>query len=152
MPQFMTMLGELLWRAEQPDAALDALEEGLVWAERGSERQMASTLYRMQAQILMQQASECGEPEAAQTRTSQAKTSFERSREIARHQNALMLELQTCAALCRVCAGSPEQEEAYAELKTLYGRFTEGLEIPILVAARALLEAHGPTCAEKEQE
>ncbi len=151
MPQFMTMFGDLLWRAERLEEALAALEEGFQWMERGSERQMAPILYRMKAQILMQQARECAEPAVAGLLIGQAKAAFESSLETARHQKSLMLELRTCIALCEASENATEREEAFKALESLYHRFTEGLEAQDLIAARTLLEAcpSAPTAQEQ---
>lgn len=151
LPQHMTMFGELLWRAGQLDEAIATLEEGVQMAERGNEHHVEPVLHCFKAQILAQQADICTEPEAREALYAQAEACFERSFEIARQQDALMLELRTSVAYYNYLVGSARGEEAYVGLKGVYDRFTEGHDTPDLVAARSLLEAGYPTVTAGEK-
>ncbi|WP_224244816.1 TOMM system kinase/cyclase fusion protein [Hyalangium gracile] len=62
---------------------------------------------------------------------------------LARERQARMLELRAALPLCRLLLRMQQRAEARELLVPLYGQFTEGLDAPDLVRARALIEELG---------
>ena len=62
-----------------------------------------------------------------------------RAVELARDQRARSLELRALTTLAKLHRGTSGFESAHASLTIVYGQFTEGLELPDLREARAIL-------------
>jgi predicted ATPase len=72
--------------------------------------------------------------------THAAETSLRRGLEVARGQQALLLELRSATALAELLAHEGRAGEARALLADVVGRFTEGHGTPVLQTASALVE------------
>lgn len=70
-----------------------------------------------------------------------AEALLRRSAALAARQGALSWELRTATSLARLLALRRRPDEAAAQLRTVYGRFTEGFGTPDLIAAARLLES-----------
>jgi predicted ATPase len=70
----------------------------------------------------------------------EAETSFERSIEIAREQDAKSLELRATTSLARLFASQGRRDEVRAMLAEIYNWFTEGIDAADLKDAKALLD------------
>jgi hypothetical protein len=68
-----------------------------------------------------------------------AEACFLRAIEIARRQEAKLLELRTMLSLSRLWRRQGKRDAARRQLTEIYGWFTEGFETPDLQAAQALL-------------
>jgi adenylate cyclase len=65
---------------------------------------------------------------------------FLKAIEIARRQEAKLLELRAVMSLARLWQHQGKNAEAKSMLAEIYGWFTEGFDTPDLQAAQALLE------------
>jgi class 3 adenylate cyclase/predicted ATPase len=126
----LVMLAEALWRAGEKDAALEALGDGLRYAEELGERYYVPELHRVRAEFLLS----LGDRDAAEQ-------DLRRAVEIARGQQARLLELRSALVLARTLRDSGRSEEAREFLAPLYALFTEGFDSRELVEAHALLAA-----------
>ena len=70
----------------------------------------------------------------------EAETCFEHALDIARRQQAKLLELRGSVSLSRLWQHQGRRAEAYALLAPIYGWFTEGFDTTDLQEAKALLD------------
>jgi DNA-binding winged helix-turn-helix (wHTH) protein len=126
----LTVLAEAqLARAAVADG-LAAVDRAMAFAELSGERFWEAEIHRVRGELLR-----CaGDHEPAEQ-------SFRQGLAVARAQTALSLELRAATSLARLLRDSSRAAEARDTLAAVYGRFTEGLDTPDLVDARALLEA-----------
>jgi class 3 adenylate cyclase/predicted ATPase len=124
----MMMLGEALRIDGQSDAALDAIESALRIADAQNERYFAADLHRVKAEILIERGGDA-----------EGEANLRRAIDIARSQEARLLELRSALALARLLAGQERREEARAVLRPRYDWFTEGHGTRELVESRVLL-------------
>jgi len=73
----------------------------------------------------------------------EAETCFQQAVDIARRQQAKLLELRAAVTLARLWQRQGKRTEAYKLLAPLYGWFTEGFDTADLQQAKALLEELG---------
>jgi predicted ATPase len=126
---FLGALGEVQSRAGQPQAGLSTLDEALARVEETDERFCAAELHRMRAELLLSQSEDA-----------EAEVSFHRSIDVARRQEARSWELRATTGLARLWKGQGKETEARQVLAGIYDWFTEGLDTPDLVEAKALLD------------
>ena len=69
-----------------------------------------------------------------------AEHSYRRALTIARRQNAKLWELRAALDLARLWRDQGKRAEARDLLAPIYGWFTEGLDTPVLMEAKALLD------------
>ena len=70
----------------------------------------------------------------------EAEASLQQALAVAREQDAKGWEIGAATDLARLWAGQSRRAEAQALLASIYGRFTEGFDMPILQEAKALLD------------
>jgi tetratricopeptide (TPR) repeat protein len=129
--QFCLMRGEVLWNAGRPVEALAALAEGIAHAAECHEHVYEPELHRLMGEIHLAQ----GETEAGEA-------CLYRAIEVARAQNAKMLELRVAITLARWLVASDQGHEVRDLLAPLESWFQDGRElIPALSDARQLLDA-----------
>jgi predicted ATPase len=128
-PHFLALLAEALGAAGRQAEALAVIQEAFASVARTNERYYLAELHRLEGDLAMQS------PDPAFRTTAPA--CVERAVAIARQQGARAWELRALASLARFTAGA----DARARLSDVYGWFTEGLDQPDLVEARALLDA-----------
>jgi DNA-binding SARP family transcriptional activator/predicted ATPase len=133
LPYYLALLADAHLRADEADAGLDVVEEGLSRGRETNERWWDAELHRLRAELLLAGGAEAAEAEAA----------LRRALEIARGQQAKSLELRAARALAGLWAGSGRTAEARDLLAPVYSSFKEGLETPDLEVARALLSRLG---------
>jgi class 3 adenylate cyclase/tetratricopeptide (TPR) repeat protein len=126
--QFVLLCPLLLLRNE-PEAALETIEQGLAMATRNSERLFEAELYRLKARTLLL----CGAPNA------EVECLFDQALLMARGQQARSLELRAATDLARLWMNHGKHAEALNVLSPVYDRFTEGFGTPDLKDAEALL-------------
>ena len=126
--QFVLLCPLLLLRNE-PEAALETIEQGLAMATRHSERLFEAELYRLKARTLLL----CGAPNA------EVECLFDQALLMARGQLARSLELRAATDLARLWMNHGKHAEALNVLSPVYDRFTEGFGTPDLKEAEALL-------------
>jgi tetratricopeptide (TPR) repeat protein len=125
------VLGQVLGMAGRYEEALGALGEAF---EKGGGklRTYESEIKRVEGVILRE--SPAHTPEAAEQ-------AFRSAIEIAREQEARMLELRAVVSLGHLLVAQGRGKELRAELAGLYGWFTEGFDTPDLREAQSLLRA-----------
>ena len=143
MPHVMTMMAEIYSQEGQFDKALAALEIGFIEAINRSERHMEPELYRLKAEIILRQDQEqqiLSSKVLSETTVQQAETYFQQALEVARQQDALMLELRAATGLSRLWQYLDRQRDAHRLLFDVYSRFTEGWTLADLRNAKLLLD------------
>jgi predicted ATPase/DNA-binding winged helix-turn-helix (wHTH) protein len=133
--QFLCGLSEGLARLGHLEEAGSKLERAIAWADHNNEGWYQPELLRMKGELMLQ-----SKPAFA----IEAEECFRMANEIARQQGALFWELRITLSLARLCMTQGRDDEGRQLLAPVYGRFSEGLETPILRAARALLNGASP--------
>jgi predicted ATPase len=131
-PYFLALLAEAYGIIGQPEAGLTALMEALTHVDTTGERSIEAELYRLQGELLLQQSSD---------HQAEAETCFHHALEIARTQQAKLLELRATTSLAHLWQQQGKRQEAHDLLAPVYGWFTEGFDTADLQDAKALLEA-----------
>jgi predicted ATPase len=108
------------------------LAEALKTFEASGRGDLLAEAYRLQGELLLQQAA----PDVAQ-----AEACFHQALAIARRQEAKSWELRAALSLARLWQRQGQTAEARALLAPLCGWFTEGFDTADLQEAKALLEA-----------
>jgi predicted ATPase len=122
-PYCYAYLAAIYGMVGQPEAGLQVLAEALATVRMTGEDLFESELYRLQGELLLQQAS----PDAQQ-----AATCF---------QQAKSLELRAAMSLARLWQQQDQRAAAYDLLAPVYNWFIEGFDTADLQEAKALLEA-----------
>jgi class 3 adenylate cyclase/tetratricopeptide (TPR) repeat protein len=126
--QFVLLCPALLLRNE-PEAALEVIDQGLSIVSHNSERFFEAELYRLKARALLMR----GAPDA------QAASLLDQALRTARDQQARSLELRAATDLARLWMNQGKRTEARDVLESVYGRFSEGFDTRDLKEANALL-------------
>ena len=113
--------------------ALRTIDEGLAQAERAREGAAVPELYRVRGRALDLRTP--GDPAV--------EASLQHALSLARAQGAWLHALRAATELVRQQRRRGGPSVAEASLREIYGRFTDGFDLPDLRAARALLES-GP--------
>jgi predicted ATPase len=93
---------------------------------------MDAELHRKKGEVLLA----CAHGNGAQ-----AEQEFRQAMDIARNQSARLFELRAATSLARLWSGQGRLAAARDLLRSIYGWFSDGPEIPDLQEARALLGA-----------
>jgi len=133
LPYYLALLADSHLRAGEADAGLAVVEEALSLGREMTERWWDAELHRLRAELLLASGAEAAEVEAA----------LVRALEIARAQQARSLELRAARAQADVWARLGRTAEARELLSPIHASFTEGLDTPDLLSARALLSRLG---------
>jgi predicted ATPase len=136
VPQRLACVAEFFIAGGQPQLAWPLLEEGFAAAKRFGERFFESELHRLKGELLV----------LCEHRQDDAIACFQRALTIARMQEARLLELRAAKSLARLCCHQGRQRDAEAALAPVYGCFTEGLGLPDLHEASALLKESHDIC------
>jgi tetratricopeptide (TPR) repeat protein len=131
LPHYLGMLAGIHRAAGQRALGLKIVTEAAQIAERNHESWCNAMLELERGELLLLDVS--GEARG------EADAAFKHAIEIATAQGAKTLELRASVAQARVCAAKGEGQKAFNMLSPIYGWFTEGLETPDLLEARALL-------------
>jgi tetratricopeptide (TPR) repeat protein len=130
-PYSFAMLAEA--NKETPAAGLAALDEGLTMADATDERWWEAELYRLKGELLLHEDRRMlmaeGLPEGC----------FHKALDIARRQQAKLLELRAAASLAHLWQSQGRRQDAYDLLAPVCGWFTEGSETSDLMHAKSLL-------------
>ena len=129
MPQLCLMKAEAQLQAGRPGEALASLSEGLKICAEHNERVPEPELHRVK-----------GEIQIAQGATSSGEASLRTAIEVARAQQARMLELRAALVLAGLLRDRGAAAEARTELQPVVDWFVEGHDTPELIEARALLD------------
>jgi predicted ATPase len=129
MPRWLLLFASALSKLDQPQAALDRIEEGLAMVTETKERWNAAELHLRKGELLL-----------ASSITDRAEASFREALAIAQDQSAKLWELRAATSLARLWAGQGRRIEAHDLLAPVYGWFTEGFDTADLKDAKALLD------------
>jgi predicted ATPase len=125
------LLAEVMEHTGQVGEGLRLLAEALEAFEATGQGDMLSEAYRLQGELLLQQAT----PDVAQ-----AEVYFQQALAIARPQQAKSWELRAAMSLSRLWQQQGKPAEAYELLAPVYSWFTEGFDTADLQETKALLE------------
>jgi predicted ATPase len=128
------MLAEALAHQGQVEEGLAALAEALAVVRDRGESYWEAELHRLQGELLLQRAG------AEALAPAEAEACFHQALAVARRQSAKALELRAVTSLARLYRRQGRQAEARPLLAETYGWFMEGLDLPDLREAKALLE------------
>jgi predicted ATPase/class 3 adenylate cyclase len=126
--QFVLLCPALLLRNE-PEAALEVIDQGLAIVSYNSERFFEAELYRLKARALLMRGASDAEAEAL----------LDQALRTARNQQARSLELRAATDLARLWMNQGKRAEARDVLSAIYARFTEGFDTQDLNNAKTLL-------------
>lgn len=112
------------------DAALNAIADGLAFAEHSGEHWFDAELYRLRSEFTLR----------LEKNESLAEQTFERAIQIAQQQQAKPWELRATVSLAKLWATQGKAELGRQRLARVYAWFTEGFDTPDLQAARVMLD------------
>jgi class 3 adenylate cyclase/predicted ATPase len=127
-PLHIALLAAACEIAGQVDEGLTQLNDALQIVERTGERILAAELNRLKGQLL-----------ARQGHSAAAEQLYRKAISVAQEQEAKLWELRATASLARLRRDQGRRAEARDLLKSVYGWFTEGFNVPDLKEAKALL-------------
>ncbi|MGZ3281372.1 MAG: AAA family ATPase [Xanthobacteraceae bacterium] len=126
--QFVLLCPALLLQNE-PEAALETIDQGLSVVSHNSERFFEAELYRLKARALLMR----GAPDA------EAEALLDQALRTARSQQARSLELRAATDLARLWMKQGKHAAAHDVLSSIYGRFSEGFNTRDLREAKAVI-------------
>jgi len=135
----MALLAETYRLAGEIEAGLSTLSEALNLSHKTSERFYEAELYRLRGELMLRQVETQSGTDTEAT-TQRAEKHFRHALQIAHQQGAKILELRATASLCRLWGQQGKEAEACHILGKTYNWFTEGLDTPDLLEAKALLD------------
>ena len=112
-------------------AELNELCEAHDAMERNQERYFEAELHRLRGELLVQRE---------RNGTAEAERWFRSALAVARRQHARSLELRAATSLSRLLRRHRRYAESREVLSSVFGRFTEGFDLPDLRDAATLLE------------
>jgi predicted ATPase len=131
IPTQLAALADALARSGNTDEGLAAVEEGLKMAEAGGDRFNLPELYLVKGRLLLDRSPADRDAAAAV---------YRQAIEMARSQDARLLELRAATGLARLWGESGRRDAAREMLAPVYQWFTEGFDKPDLKDAKALLD------------
>ena len=130
---FLSQLAEAFGRLGYVSEGVTMIEEGFADLEPTDERVSEAELHRSRGLLHL----------AVEGESLAAEACFRQGIEVARGQQALLLELRSATALAELLAGEERAGEARLLLEDVTGRFTQGLETKVVRNATDLLERIG---------
>ena len=129
---YLGFLAEAVGRSASPEEGLEILAQALTVMEETNERCGEAEILRIQGDLLLAKSAGIG--------TDEAESCYRHALEVARRQEAKLLELRAAMSLGRLWQQQGRSEEALEMVRGVYDWFTEGFERPDLREARAFLE------------
>jgi class 3 adenylate cyclase len=126
----MSNLAEAVLAAGDPDGAEAALREGFAFVAQSGERYWLADLHRLSGRVALQRR----EPDP-----SHAQSCFVQAIEVARTQEARLLELRAATDLGRLWQGTRAKDDIRALIAPILGQIEGGDNAPDVRNARALL-------------
>jgi predicted ATPase len=132
VPYFLALLAQVELGAGRPDAAIELLAEARARVEQTGERWYEAEILRLEGEALLAlgDSGRLAEAEACLARAIRASIEVQ----------ARFWELRAATSLARLWAGRGEWCQARDLLAPVHGWFTEGLDMPDLQEAKALLD------------
>ena len=134
LPWQLTPLAQLYGKRGQLDKGLAVLAKALEIADRHGEGWCVSEIHRLKGELLLT---------ADTPNEHQVEACLHQALDLARRQQAKILELRATRSLCRLWHQQGKTGEARRVLAEIYDWFTEGFETPDLREAQALLTELG---------
>jgi class 3 adenylate cyclase/predicted ATPase len=134
LPIYLALEAEGLWKAGDSDAALQTIEQAIAASKETGERWAIAEVMRMKARLLAARQAADGEIESL----------LLESIEVARRQQARCWELRAACDLARLWQRQGREIEAFNVVRSIYDQFTEGLDTPDLLDARAIMDGIRP--------
>jgi predicted ATPase len=131
---YCVMMAEALQCAGLWEKGLSIVENGLAVIRQCHEHCYEPELHRLKGELLC---------EFADGRKGEAEDAFEIALQTSRAQGEKILELRGAVSLARFWQESGRKAEALALLNGVCQGFSEGLDIPDLLGAKALIESLG---------
>lgn len=144
---FLTLLANAQWKHGEMGNAFDTLAKAMKLARSNGEGLFEPELYRLKGEFLFAQAIGTAGPSRTASHDDRAsgllhaERCIRESLDLARRQDARMLELRSLVSLCRVRREVAAVSHELDVLAGAYDAFTEGFETPDLREARVMLEA-----------
>jgi predicted ATPase len=132
VPSFFPALASACARSGNVGDGLAALEEGLAMVQKGGDQFSLPEIHRVKATLLLARS-------AADRDTAEA--AFREAIDVARGQQARLLELRAATSLAGLWGDNGSRGPARELLAPVYEAFTEGFDTPDLRDAKALLDA-----------
>jgi DNA-binding SARP family transcriptional activator len=123
-------IADIYLKAGEYSKAIDTLEEAEKTAFKSGERYHDAELYRLKGELGIKQ----GHSE------DKIENSLRQAIQIAKQQNAKLLELRATTSLARLLESRGKRGQAYRILAGIYNWFSEGFEKQDLIEAKTLLE------------
>jgi predicted ATPase len=130
LPYYLALLAGAHAKSGQPASGLTLLTEAFDQMRKAGEFWMEAELYRLRGELLLTVSADHHD-EAAQC--------FHQALNVARRQQALLVELRAATSLSRLLNDLGQRSEAGRLLADVYGRLTEGLNTFDARAAQMLL-------------
>lgn len=132
-PYFVSVLAEILGRVGLTKEALALIPPVIKLAHTTGQTMFLPECYRVEGELLMQQASSEAARRLAIARLDEAVR-------VARSGEALSLELRAALSLSNQLEKTGDRDRGIASLRSTFDRFSEGFEDPDLARARRILE------------
>ena len=129
LPYFRTLLAEQYARQGDIKKSLMLVNEEITLVDQSSEKWCEGELFRIKGELLRRQ----GE-------SAEAQVALRHAIAIAQGQEARLLELRAALSLARLWPARTCPMEVKQHITSLYQWFSEGFDLPDLVAARAFLK------------
>jgi predicted ATPase len=139
LPRYCALLAETYRSVGRTIPGLAVLAEAQAFIKRRGERAHAAELFRLQGELLLTQDGRRHTAKDAKRSRVEAEGCFQQALDIARSQQAKMLELRAAVGLSRLWQQEGKRHEAQQLLTGVYAWFTEGFETIDLQEAKALL-------------
>ena len=135
LPYYLALLAETYGKTGQLEHGLTLLTEALAQAHNTGENWWAAELHRLQGELLLHAEDPGRRAELT------AEEWFQQALDMARSQQAKVLELRAAMSLSRLWQQQGKRHAAHDLLAEIYAWFTEGFDTADLQDARTLLEA-----------
>ncbi len=133
LTSILAQQAEVYGRGQRATEGLRAVTEALTLVEKNEERYYEAELHRLRGELLLQSQPPPG--------TDEVERCFGQALDMARRQQAKLLELRAALSLSRLWQAQGQKEQARELLGTIYSCFSEGFDTRDLQDAKALLRA-----------
>jgi predicted ATPase len=139
LARYSAVLAEVYRDMGRAAPGLALVTEAQALIKQHEERVSASDLWRLQGELLLVRDGQSPAATDAKRRQGEAERCFQQALDLARRQQAKMLELRAAVSLSRLWQQQAKRQEAAQLLGGVYGWFTEGFASVDLEEAKTLL-------------
>ena len=129
LAHLFTLMAEVYAQMDEIQKGETAIEQALTLADETGARSFLAEMHRVQGELLSKRG-----------RADEAEAAFTRAIDVAQEQSAKLWELRATIGLARLWASQGCTNEAHGRLSKICIWFSEGVDLPDLVAARTLVE------------